>query len=271
VAPVFGRLQCIDPTGRSWLQPLLDLATTQETPRAEAGTSPLGVARWWPKERRLPAPASLLEWLVRNASTPAHPSAWGRRAIQAKRRRLVDRDPMTLEEALRSIERGASGRAWYVLEGPTQPDVYLASDEVIVIVEGTRTEAGPTTYTDWMPVRHQILRHLDAVWDIREGRRVYGLFIVEAEQEEGKARVSREWQQAVAATVSPEALERSLPHRQPEDRTAISDAFLGVTTWQAVCDRLGLPTEVLIPEVVELRREPRPARRRSGAMPSPSA
>jgi hypothetical protein len=263
VAPLFGRLQSIDPSGRSWLQPLLDLASTRNVGRPEAGASPLQVARWWPKERRLPAPNSLLEWLVRNAATPAHPSAWGRRAVEAKRRRLVDRDPVTLEEALLSIERGPSGRAWYVLEGPTQPDVYLATDDVIVVIDAKRTEEGPVTSTHWMPVRHQMLRHLDAVWDIKEEKRVYGIFIVEAEAGSSDRKPSAEWQYAVEATVSPGALERSLPHRKPEERAAISDTLLGVTTWQAVCARFEIPTEVLIPEVVDLRAAPRPPRRRS--------
>jgi hypothetical protein len=242
---------------------LLDLANSRNLRRGEAGASPLGVARWWPKERRLPAPNSLLEWLVRNAATPAHPSAWGRRAVETKRRRLVDRDVVTLEEALRSIERGPSGRAWYVLEGPSQPDVYLATDDVIVLIEGKRTEEGPVTSTHWMPVRHQMLRHLDAVWDIREERRVYGIFIVEAEPGSPDRKPSADWQFAVEATVSPEALERSLPHRTPEVRAAISDSLLGVTTWQAVCARFEIPTDVLIPEVVDLRAAPRPPRRRS--------
>jgi hypothetical protein len=264
VAPVFGRLQCIDPSGRSWLQPLLDLASTRDVRRPEAAvSSPLRVARWWPKERRLPAPNSLLEWLVRNAATPAHPSAWGRRAVEAKRRRLVDRDSVTLEEALLSIERGPSGRAWYVLEGPSQPDVYLATDDLIVLIEGKRTEEGPVTSTHWMPVRHQMLRHLDAVWDIKEEKRVHGIFIVEADAGLPGRKPSAGWQYAVEAMISPEALERSLPHRKPEERAAISDTLLGVTTWQAVCARFEIPTEVLIPEVLDLRAAPRPPRRRS--------
>jgi len=180
-----------------------------------------------------------------------------------KRRRLVDRDPVTLEEALVSIERGPSGRAWYVLEAPSQPDVYLATDDVIVLVEGKRTEEGPVTSTHWMPVRHQMLRHLDAVWDIREAKQVYGIYIVEAEAGSPDGKPSAEWQYAVDATVSAEALERSLPHRSAEERVAISDSLLGVTTWQAVCARFEIPTEVLIPEVVDLRTAPRPPRRRS--------
>ena len=40
VAPVFGRLQCLDPSGRLWLQGLLELANTRKVPR--------------PRGRRLP-------------------------------------------------------------------------------------------------------------------------------------------------------------------------------------------------------------------------
>jgi hypothetical protein len=181
----------------------------------------------------------------------------------------VDRDPMTLEEALGGLRMSRSGRAWYVLEGPSQPDVYLATGEVIVIIEAKRTETGPTTSTKWMRVRHQMLRHLDAAWDIRGERRVYGLFVVEAE---GETDVAPEaWRQAVDETVSPAILERSLPHRSEEVRSAIAGAVLGLVTWQTLCSRLGVPHEVLIPEVMDLRGAPRPARRRSGGVPRPPA
>ena len=184
VAPVFGRLQCLDPSGRLWLQGLLELANTRKGPRPQAGTSRLRVAKWWPREARLAAPPGLLQWLLEHAEEPHNPKAWGRRPeVVANRRRIVDRDADTLAAALKSLQaRRASPRAWYVLEGPSQPDVYLASDDVVIVVEGKRTEAAPATSTDWMRVRHQMLRHLDGAWEHRQGRQIYGLFIVEAEQ-----------------------------------------------------------------------------------------
>lgn len=266
VAPVFGRLQCFDPSGRLWIQAILELAASQRQPRPQAGTSPLRLARWWPKVARLPAAPLLLEWLLRNPREPESARAWGRREVREKRRRLVDRDAATLEEALERIGRQpSSARAWYVLEGPSEPDVYLETDEVVVIVEGKRTEPGPAISTGWMPMRHQMLRHLDAAWEHLRERRLYGLFIVEADEAGEKGEPPAAWRMAVDASVSDEALEQSLPHRAPDQRSAIAAALLGVTTWQAVCDELQIPSQVLIPEVLDPTPERRPRRRSSGA------
>jgi hypothetical protein len=183
----------------------------------------------------------------------------------ANRRRIVDRDADTLTAALKSLQtHRASPRAWYVLEGPSQPDVYLASDDAVIVVEGKRTETAPATSTAWMKVRHQMLRHLDGAWEHRQGRRIYGLFIVEAEQGTSSVEASSAWQEAVELTVSQQVLNGSLPHRSSDERSQIASALLGVTTWQALCDEFQVPREVLIPEVFDDRPAPGAARRKSG-------
>ena len=272
VAPVFGRLQCLDPSGRLWLQGLLELVNTRKVPRPQAGTSRLRVAKWWPREARLAAPSGLLQWLLEHVEEPRSPKAWGRRPeVVANRRRIVDRDADTLATAMQSLQaRRASPRAWYVLEGPSQPDVYLDTAEAVIVVEGKRTETGLTTSTDWMRERHQMLRHLDAAWEHRQGRRIYGLFIVEAEKDALSDEPSSAWHEAVELTVSDKVLNGSLPHRSPEERSQIASALLGVTTWQAVCEKFQIPREVLIPEVLDDRPAPATTRRNSGRSPQPT-
>jgi hypothetical protein len=273
IAPVFGRLQCLDPSGKLWLQGLLELANTRKLPRPVAGDSRLRVAKWWPREARLAAPPGLLQWLLENAEEPRTMAAWGSRPeVMANRRRIVDRDADTVAEALQSLrERRASPRAWYVLEEPSQPDVYLDSADVVIVVEGKRTETGPTTSTAWMSVRHQMLRHLDAAWDHRQGRRIYGLFIVEGgEKGVTSNEPSSAWHEAVDLTISDEVLKGSLPHRSSEERSEIAGALLGVTTWQAVCDEFQIPREVLIAEVFDDRPAPATTRRKSGRTSRPT-
>jgi hypothetical protein len=272
IAPVFGRLQCLDPSGRLWLQGLLELGNTRKLPRPQAGAAGLRVAKWWPRQARLPAPPELLRWLLQNAEKPRNAAAWGRHPeVKENRRRVVDRDAATLTEALKRLDqRRGSGRAWYVLEGPTQPDVYLDTEEVVIVIEGKRSEPGPTTSTAWMPVRHQMLRQLDAAWEVRQGRRIYGMFIVEAE-EETRSVTPSVWHQVADVTISEEVLRGSLPHRTPEERSEIANALLGVTTWQAVCDEFQIPSQVLIPEVFDDRPEPRSPRRQSGSTQQPSS
>ena len=272
VAPVFGRLQCLDPSGRLWLQGLLELANTRKLPSPQAGTSRLRLAKWWPKEAKLAAPPGLLRWLLENAEEPRSAAAWGRSPeVMANRRRVVDRDADTLAGALKSLqERRPSRRAWYVLEGPSQPDVFLDTAEAVVVIEGKRTEPDLATSTAWMPVRHQMLRHLDAAWEHRQGRRIYGLFIVEAEEGTASVGPSSAWHQAVEMAIAEEVLEGSLPHRTPDERSQIAGALLGVTTWQVVCDEFQIPREVLIPEVFDDRPAPGSARRKSGRTPQPT-
>ena len=269
VAPVFGRLQCLDPSGKSWLQRLLDLANSRKAPRPQAGTSRLRVAKWWPREARLAAPPGLLQWLLEHVEEPQSPKAWGRRPeVVANRRRIVDRDATTVATAIQSLQaRHASPRAWYVLEGPTQPDVYLDTAEAVIVVEGKRTETGLTTSTDWMRERHEMLRHLDAAWEHRQGRRIYGLFIVEAEKDARSDEPSSVWHEAVELTVSDKVLNGSLPHRSLEERSQIAGALLGVTTWQALCYEFQMPHEVLIPEVLVDRPARATTRSEAGSSP----
>jgi hypothetical protein len=138
------------------------------------------------------------------------------------------------------------------------------------VIEGKRSEPGPITSTAWMPVRHQMLRQLDAAWEVRQGRRVYGVFIVEAEEGTESA-TPTVWREVVDMTISEEVLRGSLPHRSSDERSEIAGALLGVTTWQAVCEEFQIPSQVLIPEVFDDRPEPRSTRRRSGSTQQPSS
>jgi len=120
-----------------------------------------------------------------------------------------------------------------------------------------------------MRVRHQMLRHLDAAWEHRQGRRIYGLYIVEAETGTSSTEPPYTWHEAVESTISGEVLRASLPHRTPDERSQIASALLGVTTWQAVCDEFQIPREVLIPEVFD-DRPSKPTRRKSGRSLQPT-
>lgn len=144
---------------------------------------------------------------------------------------------------------GAPGRTWCVLEGPSQPDAYLETPELLVVIEGKRTEHGPTTHTSWMPVRHQMLRHIDCAWEIRGDRPVFGFFIVEGDDQ---GAIPPEWVEFARATVEPDAVAKSLPHRTADERSAIAEAFLGVTTWQIVCETFGIDRGILRDKVQDL-------------------
>jgi hypothetical protein len=250
VRPVFEFLLSTDPTGKSWLPTLLQLPRRFDGVLIEPPHDPgeLVAHAWSPTEKRLAPPRSLLEWLVRNPPASG-PKDLGTRSDEkrAKRERLIAGDEAIRAEALALLEtRGKED--WHRFEGATSVDAYLATPELIVLIEGKRTERAPTTKTNWMPTRHQILRNIDAVWDERGSRSVAAFFIVQGRGPDA-TEVPSEWESFASLTTSPEVLKGSLPHRTPAEREAIASSFLGVTTWQAVCDAFVIPPESLPDEV----------------------
>lgn len=246
VAPVFSQVFERDSTGKTWLAALLRLPQRFDGQRVDVPGDPGEIKEhaWHPAEKSLPAPRSLLRTLVERPDLLSQEGlATSSREARLKREALLAGDSPTREEALEALESYTGGRVWFVFEGPTSVDAYLETDRLIVLVEGKRTEAGPTTYTTWMRVRHQLLRNLDAALDASD-KPAFAFFIVEGRPPDPKA-VPDEWQEFTSQTVAPGALEQSLPHRDAETRERIARSFLGVTTWQAVCAEFGIPFEEL--------------------------
>jgi hypothetical protein len=186
----------------------------------------------------------LLSWLIRNVELPVGKSEAD---VGEERRELIARNPKRIEQALGLLGMNASAKAWYILEGKTCPDVFIATEDIVVVIEGKRTEPGPTTSTTWMTGRHQMLRHLDAAFEVLGNRLLFGFFIVEGGREGG---LPPAWVNACRETLSPAVAQGSLPHRPQAERTIISEAFLGATTWQQVCSTLGVNYTTLPDEVV---------------------
>jgi hypothetical protein len=111
---------------------------------------------------------------------------------------------------------------------------------MLVVIEGKRTERKATAVTTWMRSRSQMLRHMDAAWDISGGKRVLGLMIVEGQGGADATTPNGHWLTQANDQLLAETLADSLPHRDPVERHQISDGFLGVTTWQRVCAAFGL-------------------------------
>ena len=242
VVPVFEALKRLN---RSWIRELLFLAegpAVSTRPRDADLTFANG--HWGEHELGLQPPVALLAWLVRNLAPPMDASNLGDDEVRRKRRQLIDRDPAAVSEALELLRSTPAERAWYVLEGRTYPDAFIETPDALLVVEGKRTEAGPTTDTTWMAGRHQIWRHMDAAWEIRGRRLVCGLFIVEGDPTATEV-VPQVWQQAVRDALAEKALAGSFPHRGAAERSMIAEGFLGAVTWQRVCQELGVDQAVL--------------------------
>jgi hypothetical protein len=248
VAPVFNYLVERDASGRSWLAKLL--ALPERSARAAIQDPGVLLERAWstaPKERGLPPSRELLVHLVElGAQLKPKPGRTKASAeAEAQRERLLTGDVETIRRAKELLcEPVLPPKAWYILEGYTWPDVYLRTEQFVIVVEGKNEERKHTTRTDWMEIRYQMLRHLDGAWPRGEtDPPVIGFYIVEAEA--GSTRVPPKWIRFAEDTISRAALDGSLPHRTADDRKAIADSFLGVTTWQALCAALDIPTTTL--------------------------
>lgn len=255
VGPVFDQLLELDDSGKIWIPRLLRLPSLPGASRSTPDSCGSLRRHHWNrqdctlKEVQLDPPRALLEHLVRNP-TPTITQGRMSDATRAKRQALLEGDQGVLAEALALLEQTPiPSQKWYVLEGRSQPDAYLETDDCIVVVEGKRTEPEPTTHTMAMAGRHQMLRHIDCAWESRGGKLVFGLFSVSGGTEPEDVPVPGEWAQAAASTIGTDALEASLPHRSDAERRAIASCFLGATTWQAVRAEFELDWDKLPDEV----------------------
>jgi hypothetical protein len=241
VVPVFDQLLARDRSGQSWLHNLLQL------PKHGSGAmilSDLGVISrvdYGQGEAKLPPPRSLLHWLIDHPEAMSPPKNLGNAEATRQRKALLAGDTTVMKQAHSGVDSGRLSTMWYTFEKPSQPDVYIETDRVVVVIEGKRTESGPTTKTTWMPVRHQMLRHLDCALDSAKQKQLYGFFLVEGSSGD----IPAVWQAAAIDTVSQPALHGSLPHRTESEIDRIRQSFLGVSTWQRVCGALGLPGDSL--------------------------
>jgi hypothetical protein len=233
VAPVFDQLQ--NQRGE-WVRHLLAIPRHGFAASKDWHDLDLTFVRgsWGPTERGLPPPDSLLSWLIQNLAQPADTSL-----VDPNRARLIARDAHTIELALELLKSTGRGKAWHVLEGPTYPDAIIETPDALIVIEGKRTEAGPTTKTKWMAGRHQMWRHLDAAWEARGTRQVFGFFLVEGDAS-APLDVPPVWREAATATISASVLDASLPHRSQTQREQLLQTFLGAATWQAVCSEFRL-------------------------------
>jgi len=234
VAPVFNKLCDKDKTGKTWLPRLLRLPTGGHPIRISSEWDfTIQEAKWGEDEKKLDPPLSLLSWLIRHPRIPAHGKLSHDRVKAQKRRGLIEGSDVRLHEALSLLRHNPEGHDWHIFEGKTQPDVFIQTPDILIVVEGKRTEREVTEETKWMSGRHQMLRHIDCAWEVKGQRQVFGFFIVEGEGTEDG--VPPFWLDQARKTISREAIMSSLPHRGPEEQEGISRCFLGVTSWQRVC------------------------------------
>jgi hypothetical protein len=81
---------------------------------------------------------------------------------------------------------------------------------------------------------------MDAAVEAFATKAVFGLLIVEGRETDPLV-PSPHWISQCAEQYAPKMVAGSLPYRSVEERSKIAGGVLGVVTWQAVCDRFGIP------------------------------
>ena len=120
--------------------------------------------------------------------------------------------------------------------------MFIETDRVVVVIEGKRTEPGPTRGTLWLPGRHQMIRNLDAAYEIRGARQLFGFFLVEGQGPAGA--VPDKWKKVAIETITTPVIDSSLPHRPIGEQAEIAEAFLGVASWKQVLGALSLDLDL---------------------------
>jgi hypothetical protein len=244
VMPVFDELLRHDNKGHFWLEKLIGLPICgNRVPLPPGCDFTIQECAWGDMEKKLEPPVALLSWLIRHSQELAKREVARDTAMPDKRRDLLNGSESRMLEALELLRNNPGGEKWHIFEGETQPDVFIRTPTHLVVIEGKRTEPHATTSTTWMPVRHQMLRHLDCAWEIRGNKEVVGFFIVQGEN--GSEEVPMIWQESALQTTSDEAVGRSLPHRGPDEQNEIAKCFAGVTTWERVCREFGIDLKIL--------------------------
>jgi len=104
VEPVFDELLARDETGNTWLSELVTLPARPGVVAPVVPPAPLTRWGWGDEEVGLPAPRSLLAWLVRNAALvneEAHRNT--SKSTREKRDLLLKHDAATIDKALRLL------------------------------------------------------------------------------------------------------------------------------------------------------------------------
>lgn len=245
VVPVFNHLLELDRTGVAWLDRLIRIGSRIDltTVPVELGQVTNSLPSWGKgNEEPLPAPNELHEWLVGNITLEAVIENPVSEESQEKREALAAGDPEVLSEALYCLSRVPAGKVlrakWYIFEGPSKPDAFIVTDNVILVIEGKRKDS-LATRTKWMEYRPQLIRHMDGAMAIAGGRTVLSLLLVEGKSDDPMT-VPVKWTRELEKHFQPDMLALSLPHRSDEERQLIVNGVLGIATWQRVCNEFSI-------------------------------
>lgn len=257
VQPVFNALLDRWPTGEQWVGQLWDLAAATrpgdaiEKPRVigslTPSETPTDPASRMGKvfERTMPPPLAFLRWLL------AHPEEmqvvdrinFGAKseASRSWRAKLFSNDAALRQAAREEGERQLAKRSaqrgrqkWWAFEGFSHIDCCLITQNCVLFVEGTRTDAVSPS-TRWFEKRSQLWRNVEAAKEFAGGRK-FGVILAVESETDGRSALD-----TAAVSMRP-----SYPHLSPEQQNQLGRHLLGFVTWSDVVARFDLPPTCLL-------------------------
>ena len=227
IAPVFDALQS---RRNDWVRALLLLnrGGNQAAVDLEGLDLKFDKGYWGRTERSFDPPVALLSWLIRHP-TPQSLAP----PVVPERTLLADGEPAVVARALHALRTSAAPKGWHLLEGPAVPDVMIETPDALIVIECASPEPHGKPDPAVLSGRNPMWRHIDAAWEIRGRRRVFGFFIVPGQEPDGALPPVVE--AAFGEALSEPVLEANFPHRSTKERDAITACFLGGTTWNLVC------------------------------------
>ncbi|HWE33427.1 MAG TPA: hypothetical protein VG410_08085 [Solirubrobacteraceae bacterium] len=224
-----------DPSGRLWLPALLAATPHGRAALGELVDEPGGLeiplavygvnGRLAAFEYQVPPPRGLLAWFIEHPDELAWPAhAQLSSEVTTLRRAMLNDDPPGSRARAqdRARERLATAAPllpdWWRFEDVTRPDAVLATDRLVVLVDGDDVPTQePSACDDWYPSRSRLIRVLEAAKQLAHGRR-WATLVLGAGQPFDDALDDR--------------LETGAPHLSAAERDELRASYLGSLTFE---------------------------------------
>ena len=184
------------------------------------------------KEKKKDAPVPFLKVLM-NGKDLIDWRALGKiknKAIREARRKLKQAQEKGAEDVIAKAIANIGKDKTYLFEGKTSPDVCIRTDSYYLLIEGKLTEPKLTRRTQWVKNRDQLIRHIDAFLDNRDGNggkplKVYGLYIISGAMKE-------KYKNQLADYENDSKYKEWMPHRAGSAKEIMQKSYLGYVTWE---------------------------------------
>ena len=190
-------------------------------------------------EYSLEPPIDFLNWLIKYPDKLVWPK--GKKYCeftQNKRVKLIARDKAVQQEAFSELIKHGPKKSkfkWWAFEGFTEVDCLIETETLVLGFEGKRKEGGPKDSTDWYPERNQIVRNIEALKQIANGKH-YAVVLIEEN----------------STILSSDIFYKSLPHKTQQESDLLMSHYLGSITWKDICGNTGLDYDSLPNDITDL-------------------